>query len=126
MTTELFAAFETDDPKVIAEAILEQEFSLVDVGEDESAEEHNALVAELDDFAGIVSFTGETFAQQFANTVEEALNKEGELPCFVVQGRDFLDLIPDDIGILLNAESEECYIFPPEFVQEIKSHCVAS
>jgi hypothetical protein len=121
MTKSLFTAFETGEAKTIAEAILKHEFSMVDVGK-ESDEEHSALVAELDDFSGIICFTGEEFAQTFANTVEEALNENNEMSCFMLPGKDFLDSVPAELGVLINAESEENFAFSPEFMQEVKSH----
>lgn len=107
------------DPDAIARAFLEHQLTLVEMPDD-SDDGQAALTAEVDGFHVIIAFSSQERAQQFAEAMPDLVDSHDTLSAFVVPGCEFLENLPDELGILLNAECEDTALLPPDLVQEIK------
>jgi predicted RNA-binding Zn-ribbon protein involved in translation (DUF1610 family) len=107
------------DPMKIAQAFLEHDFTLIETP-DQPADGKAAVTAEVEGFPVILAFISEEHARRLAGAVPDMLNASGALDAFVVSGADFLETLPDELGILLNAGSEDTVLVPPDLVQAIK------
>ena len=73
-----------------------------------------ALMAEVDGFPVLVAFTSTDHVRQFASSMPDMLDAEGELTTFVVSGSDFLSKLPDEFGVLANPETDDSESFPSQ------------
>ena len=120
MNETLLAACQDDDPKIIAQAMLQSDFWLVNVSEPGQADT-SAMVLEIEDIPCLVAFTSEDHAGTFAEASGQGLNENDELPCFVVGGKEFMSNISAKIGVAVNPETEHFFLFAPDFVKKLKA-----
>ena len=118
----LFAAIEADDVARIAASFLTQSFTLFDVTEETaeaSDDETAALTAEVEDFPVLVAFTSESHASDFAGAMPDLFETDADVPAFIMHGGNLLAHLPEGFGILLNPESDDCYVLPPDMVDAL-------
>ncbi|MFK7768324.1 MAG: SseB family protein [Mariniblastus sp.] len=122
MNDALLAACQNENESLteLAAAILGSEFWLVNVSEPDQ-NDTSAMVIEIEGFPALVAFTSEDHAGTFAELGEDVpLNEEDELPCFLVDGKEFLTNLPKKFGIVMNPETEHSFVFAPEVARKIK------
>ena len=115
--SELFHAIESGDASRVAKTIAPQFFTLLEVSDGAADEdEYSALMAEVDDFPVLVAFTSEDHAGDFAGAMVDLFAGDEDVPAFIVDGRNLLAHLPAEHGVLLNPESDDCHILPPDLV----------
>jgi hypothetical protein len=120
MNDAFLAALEKESIQEIAAAIMESEFYCVNVSED-AGDKTSALVFEIDDYPALVGFTTEDHAGTFAEYFDGVqLDANGELPCFVVSGKEFLVSLPRSFGLAINPETEHAVVFEPKMTRQLK------
>ena len=115
----LFDAIEQGDAARVAKMMVPQSFTLLEVADDTSEDEYAALTAEVDDYPVRVAFTSDDYAGEFAGAMPDLFEGEEDIPGFVVEGSNLLAHLPEGFGVLLNPETENCHILPPELVDEV-------
>lgn len=118
----LFAAIEADDVARIAALFPTQSFTLFDVTEETeeaSDDETAALTAEVEDFPVVVAFTSETHAGEFAGAMPDLFETDADVPAFIMDGGNLLAHLPEGFGVLLNPETDDCYVLPPDLVDAV-------
>jgi hypothetical protein len=78
-------------------------------------------MAEVDDFPVLVAFTSEDHAGEFAGAMSDLFDGDEDVPAFVVDGRNLLAHLPEEHGVLINPESDDCHILPPDLVAQVAS-----
>jgi len=110
-TSSLLAALEAEDSQAVLQWILPREFWLV-TDEDNSDEDGTAaLMAEVDEVPVIVAFT----AQETAMAFSQSMGNE-DFSGFAVNGDALVENLPDGVGILLDAETDHCYVILPDLL----------
>lgn len=115
----LFAAIEASDAARIADVIVSQFFTLFDVTDDSTEDEFGALTAEMEDVPVLVAFTSEGHAADFAGAMPDLFEADGAVPGFIVDGGTLLTHLPEEFGVLLNPETDDCYFLPPDLVDAV-------
>ena len=120
----LFDAIEQGDAARVAQMMVPQSFTLLEVADDTSEDEYAALTAEVDDYPLLVAFTSDDCAGEFAGAMPDLFEGDGDVPGFVVVGANLLTHLPDGFGVLLNPETENCCILPPELVDDVAAKLI--
>lgn len=118
-TASLFDAIETGNAGRVAELIAPLHFTLFDVTEQSTEDESAALTAEMDDFPVLVAFTSEAHAGDFAGAMPELFDEGDDIPAFVMDGGTMLAHMPEGFGVLINPETDDCYVMPPDLVDAV-------
>ncbi len=87
--------------------------------ETESDEIVGALTANCDGNDYLVAFTSQKHASRFVEVRSDLFESEAEVSGFWVDGRTLLDYLDDELGILLNPDSDGHRQIEVELVQEI-------
>ncbi|TWU35955.1 SseB family protein [Novipirellula artificiosorum] len=125
MTTEsnpsaLDAAINDRDASTIRSLLLQLQFVLINIEDDEDDDESmGALTAEIEGEEVLVAFTSEENAGIFVEEMGDMFTDEDEVQGFVVDGETLLEYLPEDFGLLLNPETEQRNIIDTELVNEI-------
>lgn len=119
--SELAAAVDSGDAAAVAEWFVERNLTLVETPHSWDDDGRAALTAELDGFSVLVAFSSDQQAATFAGQMPDMLAADGKLPAFVVFGPSFLATLPDGFGVLLNPETDDCVVLPPDLMQEVKA-----
>ena len=122
MNDQLLTACQSEDPQQIAAAMVGCDFWLVNISEPGQADT-SALVVDLEGLSALVAFTSEDHAGTYAEATNNSLNKDDELPCFVVGGKELISSLTKKLGLVLNPETEHGFFFAPDFARQIKSSC---
>jgi hypothetical protein len=115
----LFGAIDRGTAAEIAGALAQQDFTLIEMTNDEDGSK-GAFTGEFEDYPVLVAFTSQDHAADFAGANEDLLDANGEMPAFVVRGKDLLRYLPDGMGVVFNPESAEEKVIPPQLVGQIK------
>jgi hypothetical protein len=114
-----------DDQVEISRLLPNQEFILLEV-DDESAtpdepEEFRvtAMIAEVEDFSALILFTSTEMVDTFAGQTD-LFDEAEEIPSFVMNGRQLMDMLPLDTGLLFNPESDECFVMSPTVFESFR------
>jgi phage FluMu protein Com len=105
----------------VAKLLRRQDFTIIEATEESDGGGKAAVMAQVDGFSVLVAFTSRGHAERFAGAVPGMLGDDGTMPAFVVAGKDLLTYLPDGHGVLLNPETEDAAVVPPDLVDEIKS-----
>ena len=54
--------------------------------------------------------------------MKDPTGEDESIDGILIDGPSLLDYLPDDYGILLDAESENALIIEPDLIREIKNH----
>jgi hypothetical protein len=94
--------------------------------EDESADETlpddervTAMIAEVEDFSALIVFTSPKLVESFAEQTDLFENEE-TIPSFIMNGRQIMELLPENTGLLFNPESEDCFVMSPAVFQSFR------
>ncbi len=117
----LVQAVARGDASEIAGFIDKQNFTVIEVSEASDGGGKAALTAEVDDFQVLVAFTSKDHAGRFAGATPELLDVDGSMSAFDVTGSALLTYLPEDCGVLLNPESDDCVVLPPSLIEQIKT-----
>jgi hypothetical protein len=117
----LAQAVERGDAGEVARWIAQRDFTLVETPEDSDGEGKAALIADVDDCPMLVAFTSESQAALFARAMPELLDADGKLPAFVVYGQSFLANLPEGCGVLLDPETDDCVVIPPDLIDAVRA-----
>ncbi len=118
----LMSAIIDRDPTTVRRQVLQREFILINVSDEEEEDEDEqmgALTAELEDFDVLVAFTSEQAAAHFVEAMADLFEDQDDVTGFVVEGDSLLEYLPENYGLLLNAESENSQIVDPLLVSEV-------
>lgn len=118
---QLLDAAAEEDADQVAALLPQVDFTIVESPDESEGEDKAALVAEVEGAPAIVAFTSNEHAQAFAESASELLDDDGSLPAFIVPGANLLENLPEDFGLLLNPESEECVVLAPAFVDQLRN-----
>jgi hypothetical protein len=110
-----------DDAAEISKLLGRVELIVAEDAEESDGDDKAGLVVEVDDFPAMVVFTSDEHAQAFADTDPDLLDADGNMPAFVVSGTDLLARLPDEVGLLLNPESDECAVLTPDLMSRIRN-----
>lgn len=106
----------------IARFIETHDFTLVKLVDESSDENFSALIAEVDDSPMLVAFSSDQHAGMFADTVpEDMLDEEGNMPAFIVGGRELVIDLTEEFGVLFNFETEDLAVMPPPLTAKVKA-----
>ncbi len=120
--TDLMTAIIDRDAAVVRRHVLDREFILINVVDDEEDDDEDqmgALTAEINDFDVLVVFTCEETAAHFVESMADMFENQDDVTGFVVEGIALLEYLPENFGLLLNAESENAQIVDPKLVLEV-------
>jgi len=132
---DFLVAMSNDDQAEIIRLFPVSEFYLLEIEEEgsENDEEDNdgdldeastsALTAEVDDFVALVAFTSSAHVEAFCDE-SELFDEDEPIPCLVMKGTEIIDLLPDELGILFNPESEDAFVFSPEVFRSFKTQMI--
>ena len=98
---------------------------LIDAAEEEE-EEIAPLCAEVDGYETIVCFTSLEDSQRFAEENPALLDENEELPLFAVTGKDLLENLPSEMGLVINPESEDSIMLDNGCAADILQHIQAT
>ncbi|TWU00918.1 hypothetical protein [Stieleria varia] len=125
--SELRAAIEAQDAPKIRDWIAGREFVLINVrdeGADEDDEEAvGVLTAEIEEQDVWVAFSSEPLAGHFVQTMPEMFSDDEEIEGYVVDGESLLLYIPEDVGLLLDPESDEPCLLSIKLMAEVVALC---
>jgi len=111
----LAAAVEANDSQTLQQLIQSRDFTLLQ-SEDESDEEGSAaLMAECDGSPVLIAFSNMETAGVFVDAMSEEFGGQ-EVPAFVVDGKSLLENLPEGLGILLDPETDQCCVIPPDAI----------
>lgn len=113
-------AVEKQDAREVARFIHGLQFTLIQVEPESASDAVAPMMAEIDDFPVVVAFESLAHAQQFAAAMPELFDGDGSIPGFVVEGVDLMKPLPAGCGLLLNPETDDCVVFPPGLVDEVR------
>lgn len=116
-------ALDLDSAPEISRFMLGMEFHLIKDPELSDRDELAALTAEPDDFdfPAMVAFTTLNHAEEFINAVPHLYNSGESVSVFILDGKDMLAGVPSGFGLLLDPETDDGRILPPDLIEEIKS-----
>jgi hypothetical protein len=117
----LIDAAVADDAGEVARLLNQVDFTMAEDCDESDGDDKAALVVEVDDFPAMVAFTSDEHAQTFADTDPDLLDADGTMPAFVVSGTDLIANLPEDFGLLLNPESDECAVLTPDLMNRIRT-----
>jgi hypothetical protein len=123
--SEFLTALANDDQSEITKLFPDQEFILLEVEEDSDSDETSddervtAMIAEVEDFSALIVFTSTVLVETFADQTD-LFEGEDDIPSFIMTGRELLEMLPEDTGILFNPESEECFVMSPTVFQSFR------
>lgn len=108
------------DASKLRDVIRANRFFLINIQhEGEGEEEMGALTADVDDKPVLVVFSSEGHAEQFVNEVSDMFEESDEVQGFVVDGEALLDYLPEDYGLLFDAESEDAQYVDATFSKQL-------
>jgi hypothetical protein len=116
----LLEAIHEGNVEAIAGYFQSHDVTLIEMADESGEEGKAALMAEVDDFPVLLVFSSMQHACSFADAMPGMTGDDGTVPAFVVAGSDFLKNLPEDYGILLNPESEDTAILPPNLAAQVK------
>lgn len=123
--SQFLAALANDDQTEITRLFPDQEFILLEVeeesksDEDSDADQVTAMIAEVEDFSALIVFTSTGLVETFADQTD-LFEGENDIPSFIMTGRELLEMLPEETGILFNPESEECFVMSPTVFQSFR------
>jgi hypothetical protein len=106
------------DAASIAKALHNREFTMIEVEGDEEGEEKGAMVAQMEDFDVVVAFSSEEQASEFAQEMPDLFEDE-TVDGFLIDGYSLFTELPEDIGLIIDPESEHCCVLDPDLVKAI-------
>ncbi|TWU45197.1 hypothetical protein Q31b_03680 [Novipirellula aureliae] len=116
----LDAAIADRNASRIRSLLLELQFVLINIEDDEEDEESmGALTAEINEEEVLVAFTSEENAGIFVEEMSDLFTELDEVQGFVVDGETLLDYLPEDFGLLLDPETEDALTIDAALVGEI-------
>jgi hypothetical protein len=116
--TRFLNALAEDNQEEITRLFPDLEFVLIEVeeegeeGSEPDEERVTAMIAEVEDFSALILFTSPKLVEGFADQTDLFVD-EDDIPSFVMTGRQIMDLLPDNTGLLFNPESEDCFVMSP-------------
>lgn len=119
------AALAEDDQQQITSLFPDQDFVLIEVQdeeEDDSApddERVTAMIAEVEDFSALILFTSPKLVESFAAQTD-LFQDEETIPSFIMNGRQIMELLPENTGLLFNPESDDCFVMSPTVFQSFR------
>lgn len=120
MLDDLAKALDESDAREAARLIMQQEFTLIELPDESDEEGYAAITAEVDGQPALIAFTSDEHAGVFVGTLPEMEGVEGDVPGFLVDGKELLEYLSEDLALLLNPETDDTYLLDPEFIEEIK------
>lgn len=120
IVNRLLTAIEENDAVSACELIVNGEFTLFELIDEDDEEGQATMTADVEDYQALVAFTNEELAAEFAGAMPDFFSDEEEVPAFLIDGGSLLNQLPEGFGILLNPETEETVILPPDFIERIR------
>jgi hypothetical protein len=115
----LIEAIHQGDIAVIAREMHRRDFTLIQDSAVSAEEGMAPLIMEVEGFPALVAFSSQEHAMRFVGAEPELLN-EGSVTTFVVSGEHLLAGQPEGFGVVLNDESEDSAVLPPDLMEKIK------
>lgn len=119
---KLQSAIADQDIERIRAWILDQEFVLINVRTGEEEDEEDAvgvLTAEIEGEDVWVAFSSEPLAGEFVEAMPDMFEQNEEIEGYVVDGDALLEYIPEDVGLLLDPESDNTFVLPKNLLNDI-------
>jgi hypothetical protein len=125
--SSFLAALANDDQAEIIRLFPDQEFILLEAeaepddasSDSEGEEKVTAMIAEVEDYSALILFTSAEMVDMFAEHTDLFEDEEG-IPSFVLNGRQLMDMLPADTGLLFNPESDECFVMSPTVFESFR------
>jgi hypothetical protein len=105
----LIQAITNDDVQAIEQWVMEGRFFCI--GLDDQDESVSALIVETEEFPALVAFTSADSAKAFAESIVDEV--EDEMVQLEVDGQSLIQLMSDELGLLINPESEDEVMLEP-------------
>jgi hypothetical protein len=119
---DLLTAVASRDAATLHRLIVQRQFVLVSVGDDqEDGDGMGALTAEIDHHDVMVAFTSETLAGEFVAGMTDLFGQEDEVQGFIVDGESLLEYLPSAYGLLLNPETSAIGLIDAALIGEVLS-----
>lgn len=109
-----------DDFEGAAPLMRNLELWLINATDDE--EEIAPLCADVDGYETVVCFLSLEDSQRFAEENPSLLDNDDELPLFAVHGQDLLENLPDEMGLVINPESEDAIMLDHGCAADLLEH----
>lgn len=119
------AALAEDDQQQITSLFPDQDFVLIEVQDEEEDdsvpddERVTAMIAEVEDFSALILFTSPKLVESFAAQTD-LFQDEETIPSFIMNGRQIMELLPENTGLLFNPESDDCFVMSPTVFQSFR------
>jgi hypothetical protein len=118
---DLMAAITDRDAATVRQHFLNQQFILISIVEEEEEDEDDqvgALTAEINDFDVLVVFTSEETAEHFVQSMGDMFEDQ-EVSGSIFEGETLLEYLPENFGLLIDAESKDSRVVDPLLVSEV-------
>ena len=102
--------------------IISCEFTILSSSVDDEDQNVGAFIAEIDTIEALIVFSTDAIARSFVEGMKDPTGEDESIDGILIDGPSLLDYLPDDYGILLDAESENALIIEPDLIREIKNH----
>lgn len=101
-------AVERNDVASLTRQIVDHQFLLIHLSEDSDDEEIlGALTAEYQGLDYLVAFSSQDHASEFVDRRTDLFGSETEVSGFWVDGQTMLDYLDDELGLLINPDSDQ-------------------
>ncbi len=114
-------AIELDHPAYIAAYLQQQEFYLIEDPEQSDEESSVPWTALVDGFPAVLVFTSQQHVGEFAYRVPSPDQEDGSVSAFTIEGWELLNSLEPGAGILLNPETDDVVVFPPDEVEQFQT-----
>lgn len=100
-------ALESNDIASVTRQVIEHSFLLIHLAEEADEEDTlGALTAQYRDSDYLVAFSNQNFASQFVEQRSDLFDSEAEVSGFWVDGQTMLDYLDNELGVLMNPDSD--------------------
>ena len=102
--------------------IISGEFTILSSSVDDEDQNVGAFIAEIDTIEALIVFSTDSIARSFVEGIKDPTVEDESIDGILIDGPSLLEYLPDDYGVLLDAESEHALIIEPDLIREIKNH----
>ena len=102
--------------------IISGEFTILSSSVDDEDQNVGAFIAEIDTIEALIVFSTDAITRSFVEGMKDPTGEDESIDGILIDGPSLLEYLPDNYGILLDAESENALIIEPDLIREIKNH----
>jgi len=113
------AVAERDVP-LLYSLMVGKEFILLSNSKDEQDQHDGAFIAEIDEMEALMVFTEDSVARKFVDEAGAALPDDEEVDGIYIEGLALIHYLPEEFGIMLDAECDHALIIEPEIMRNVK------